>query len=103
MNNIEDLLNKVNNKILNEECVKEYFRLKKIIESDEQILNLEKKAQEHQKLMCQNKNNDEIYFKEKALYEKYTSELESNPIVQNFNLIKKEVNSLLIDIRDFLS
>jgi len=103
MNNLEELLNKVNDEILNEECVKEYFHLKKIIESDQQILDLEKKAQEHQKLMCQNKNNDEIYFKEKALYEKYTSELESNPIIQNFNFIKKEVNSLLIDIRDFLS
>ena len=103
MNNLEELLNKVNEEILNEECVKEYFRLKKIIESDVEILGLEKKAQEHQKLMCQNKNNDEIYFKEKELYEKYSSELENNPIVQNFNLIKKEVNSLLIDIRDFLS
>jgi len=103
MNNLEEILNKVNDEILNEECVKEYFRLKKIIESDQQILDLEKKVQEHQKLMCQNKNNDEIYFKEKALYEKYTSELEANPIVQNFNCIKKEVNSLLIDIRDFLS
>lgn len=103
MNNLEELLNKINDEILNEECVKEYFRLKKIIESDEEILSLEKKAQVHQKLMCQNKNNDEIYFKEKELYEKYSSELENNPIVQNFNLIKKEVNSLLIDIRDFLS
>lgn len=103
MNNIEELLNKVNDEILNEESVKEYFRLKKIIESDEEILNLEKKTQKHQKLMCQNKNYDEIYFKEKELYEKYSSELENNPIVQNFNLIKKEVNSLLIDIRDFLS
>lgn len=103
MNNLEQLLNKVNDEILNEECVKEYFRLKKIIGEDDEILDLEKNAQKHQKLMCQNKNNDEIYFKEKELYEKYSSELENNPIVQNFNFIKKEVNSLLIDIRDFLS
>lgn len=103
MNNLEQLLSKVNDEILNEGCVKEYFRLKKIIEEDDEILDLEKKAQKHQKLMCQNKNNDEIYFKEKELYEKYSSELENNPIVQNFNFIKKEVNSLLIDIRDFLS
>ena len=103
MDNIEKLLKEVSDRLNDEECVKEYFRLKEIINNDSNLKRLDKEVREHQKKMCEFQNDDEIYFKEKALYESSLKELEDNPIYQNFNEVKKEVNSLLIEIRDFLS
>ena len=103
MDNIEVLLKEVSDRLNEQDCVKEYFRLKKIIETDEELKRLDKEVREHQKKMCEFQNDDEIYFKEKALYESSLKELESNPVYINFNEVKKEVNALLIDMRDFLS
>ena len=103
MNNIETLLKEVSDKLFNYPCVKEYFRLKDIIENDEKISSLEKEVREHQKLMCEHQNEDERYFKEKELYESKLAELQANPIIQNFEEVKKEVNALLNEVRDILN
>ena len=103
MNNLEELLEEVNEEILEQKCVQEFFHLKKIIDNDEEIKRLDKEVRFHQRKMCEYQNNDDLYFKEKALYEESLNKLESNPIYSNFNEIKKEVNALLLDIRDFLS
>ena len=103
MNNIDELLKEVKEKIDNEECVKEYFRLKKIIESDEELASLDKEVRFHQKEMCRYENNDEIYFKEKKLYEDSLAKLETNPIYLNFIEIKKEVNALLKEVAEVLN
>lgn len=103
MNDIEILLKEVKESLHNNETVKEYFRLKEIIEHDEEIKQLEKDIRHHQKKMCEYQNNDELYFKEKAIYEELSNKLESNPVYVNFNEVKSEINTLLIDIRDFLS
>ena len=102
MNDVDKLLLEVKDKINNEPIVQEYFRLKAILEKDEDILELEKQVRFHQKKMCENTSNDEIYFEEKKLYEGYLSKLENNPIYSNFILIKNEVNAFLLDIRDIL-
>lgn len=103
MNNIEQLLEEVKTELYNEDLVKEFFRLKQIIENDSEINSLSKEVNFHQRKMCENQNNDEIYFKEKALYEEALNKLENNPIYINFQEVKSEINKLLIDIRDFLS
>ena len=102
MNNVEELLKEVKEQLSNEECVKEYFRLKKIIEEDEELKELDKSIRFHQNEMCKHQNEDEIYFKEKALYEELLAKLEAHPIYANFNEVKKEVNALLIDIKNIL-
>ena len=103
MTNLDELLLEVNNKLNEEECVKEYLRLKKIISNDEDIKRLDKEVREHQRKMCEHQNEDDIYFKEKALYEKALKELESNPIYVDFIEAKKEVTTLLMDVRDYLN
>lgn len=103
MNKIEELLKEVKDKLNDEPCVKEYFRLKEVIDNDKELQELDKKMRLHQKEMCEHQDNDEIYFKEKELYESYLTKIESNPIYINFNEVKKEVNALLIEMRDFLS
>lgn len=102
MNNIDEVLKEVDECLSNEPSIKEYFRLKEIISNDKELMKLDSLVREHQTKMCQNQNNDEIYFKEKALYERYLSELEANPIYQNFNEVKKEVNKLLLEIKNYL-
>lgn len=103
MDKIEEKLQEVKTQLFNNPSVKEYFRLKDIVENDKTIKELNNLIKLHQKLMCQNKNNDEIYFKEKELYETNLKLLESNPIYINYNEIKEEVNSLLVEVRDTLN
>ena len=102
MNDINELLLEVNKNLNDEPCVKEYFRLKKVIEGDKELIELDKLVREHQTLMCKSQDNDEIYFKEKELYETYLNQLNSNPIYQNFEQVKKEVNALLKEMKDYL-
>ena len=100
MTDIEKVTLDIKEELYSEECVKEYFRLKSIIENDEEINKLQEEVRVHQKAMCENMNNDEIYFKEKALYEEAHSKLDSNPIVINFNNVKEEVTNLLRMIKE---
>lgn len=103
MDNVETLLNEVSEKLFNYPCVKEYFRLKTIIENDKELSSLEKEVREHQKAMCEHQNEDEIYFKEKELYETKLATLGANPIIQNFEEVKKEVNALLVEVQEILN
>ena len=103
MNNIDELLSSLKEELYNEECVKEYFYYKKIIENDPSIKELDEQVRFHQKEMCKNKDNDEIYFKEKAIYEELKAKFDNNPILINYQIAKDEVFSLLVDIKKLLS
>ena len=103
MTNIDEVLNELKKELFNETCVKEYFYYKDLLEKDETIKKLDEDVRFHQKEMCRNKDNNEIYFKEKALYEELKSKLESNPILINYQIAKEEVFSLLVDIKHILS
>ena len=102
MSRIEELLEEVNDQLNEEPCVKEYFRLKQVIENDKELVELDKLVREHQTLMCKAQDNDEVYFKEKELYETYLNQLNNNPVYQNFEEVKKEVNALLKEMKDYL-
>ena len=103
MTNFEDSLNKFKDELFNEDCVKEYFYYKNLAENDESIKKLDEEVRFHQKEMCRNKDNNEAYFKEKALYEELKEKLDSNPILVNYQIAKEEVFSLLVDIKHILS
>ncbi len=102
MNKFEEALETVKNELFNEKCVKEYFYYKNIVENDATIIELDKQAKFHQKEMCKNKDNEEKYLSEKALYEKHQKELDNNPILNNYKIAKDEVFSLLVDIKHIL-
>ena len=103
MNKLDELLSSFKEELYKEECVKEYFHYKNLVESDTSIKELDEQVRFHQKEMCRNKDNDEIYFKEKVLYEELKSKLEQNPILVNYQIVKEEVFSLLVDIKHILS
>ena len=103
MNKFEKTLEEFKKELFNEQCVKEYFYYKDLVEKDESIKKLDEEARFHQKEMCKNKDNNEVYFKEKALYEEYKNKLDNNPVLINYQIAKEEVFSLLVDIKHILS
>ena len=103
MNNIDELVSSLKAELYNEECVKEYFYYKKIVDSDPTIKELDDQVRFHQKEMCKNKDNDEVYFREKAIYEDLKKKFDNNPILINYQIARDEVFSLLVDIKKLLS
>ena len=103
MTELEYTLKQFKDELFNEPCVKEYFYYKNLVENDESIKQLDEEVRFNQKEMCKNKNNDEKYFEEKALYEQLKNKLDSNPILVNYQIAKEEVFSLLVDIKHILS
>ena len=103
MNKIDELISSLKEELYNEECVKEYFYYKKLVENDPDIKVLDEQVRFHQKEMCKNKDNDEIYFKEKEIYEELKKQFDSNPVLINYQIVKDEVFSLLVDIKKLLS
>ena len=103
MNKIDELVSSLKEELYNEECVKEYFYYKNQVENDPDIRALDEQVRFHQKEMCKNKNNDEIYFKEKEIYEELKKRFDSNPVLINYQIAKDEVFSLLVDIKKLLS
>ena len=103
MNSFDELISSLKEELYNEECVKEYFYYKQIVENDASIKELDEQVRFHQKEMCRNKGNDEIYFKEKALYEELKKKFDNNPVLINYQIARDEVFSLLVDIKKLLS
>ena len=95
-------LDEFKEELFNERCVKEYFYYKNLVDKDESIKKLDEEVRFHQKEMCKNKDNNELYFKEKALYEELKNKLDNNPILINYQIAREEVFSLLVDIKHIL-
>lgn len=102
MSDFNKTLNEFKEELFNEQCVKEYFYYKNLVDKDESIKKLDEEVRFHQKEMCKNKDNNELYFKEKALYEELKSKLDNNPILINYQIAREEVFSLLVDIKHIL-
>ena len=103
MNKIDELISSISDELKQEECVKQYFYYKNIVENDEELKKLDSDVRFHQKEMCKNKNNPDVFEKEKALYEELKDKLDNNPILINYQIAKDEVFSLLVDIKNVLS
>lgn len=103
MTDFELALKEVEEKLYEEPIIKEYFRLKEIIDNDKELQELDKEMRLHQKRMCEFENDDKIYFKEKKQYEKCLKEIESNPIYINFTEVKNDVNTLLKEVRNAIN
>ena len=103
MNRIDELLSSLKEELQNEECIKQYFYYKNLVEKDASLKALDEEVRFHQKEMCRNKDNNEVYFKEKAIYEELKNKLDQHPILINYQIAKDEVFSLLVDIKNLLS
>lgn len=99
MNEIEHALKDVKEELYSLPIVQEYLRLAKIVKNDESLSKLDKEIRMHQKKMCENLDNEEVYFKEKEAYESLTKKLNENPIYQNYLNVRSEVMDLLKEIK----
>lgn len=102
MNKVNDALLDVKNELYSDPIVQEYFRLLNLIKNDEYLTKLDKEMREHQKKMCENMNDDEIYHQEKDAYEASLNELKNNPLYLNFKTVEEEVINLLNEVKDTL-
>ena len=102
MNEFESQLEKCQKLLYDEPIVKEYFRLKKIVQSDPELVKLDKEIHQHQNLMCVHKNDDEIYQNEKRIYDEELAQFKSNPLVENYFQVREEVYALLNEAREIL-
>ena len=102
MSKVDDSLLEVKKELYSDPIIVEYFHLKELINKDEYLTKLDKSMREHQKKMCENITNDDVYLKEKAAYESCLNELKNNPLYINFENIKEEVLNLLNQVKDAL-
>lgn len=98
MNEVEKKLEIVKDELYSNPLVLEYFRLKKAIEDDEELMELDKKIRTLQKELCyknkkENIDNNESYVALKARFD-------NNPLVINYNKVKEEVLNLLNEIKE---
>lgn len=102
MNEFETQLEKCQKLLYDEPIVKEYFRLKTIVQHDSELVKLDKEIHQHQNLMCVHKNDEEIYQNEKRIYEEQLAQFKSNPLVENYFQVREEVYSLLNEVKEIL-
>lgn len=83
------------------DSVKLYFKLKDEIKNSNEINKLQNdiiKAKKQLALSFGTSNYDE----NKIRYEKLTNEYYSHPLIMNFEVVKEEINSLLLMIEKYL-
>ena len=102
MSEFENQLERCQKLLYNEPIVKEYFRLRKIVQSDKELVRLDKEIHHHQQLMCVHKNDDEIYFNEKKIYEEELAQFKANPLVENYFQVREEVYALLNEVKEII-
>lgn len=102
MSDVDIALKELQSELLEQPIVQEYFRLSKLVKEDPNLSMWDKFMREHQKKMGENLNNDDVYFKEKAEYEKYLALLQNDPLLANYEAVKNEVANLLEEIKKVL-
>ncbi len=102
MNSLEKQLEKVKNMLFEQESVKTYFSLKMQIEQNEELKTLRENIKYHAQEMTKNINHDEVYLKNKKLYEENLKAYNTHPLVIDFNQVSEEVQNLLEQLKHIL-
>ena len=102
MSKIENKIKEIKQEIQNEECVKEYYRLKKIIKEDKALYSLDMDIKRLQKQMCENRKNEEIFSSLNKEYDSKVKEFETNPLIIDYKISEVEVRNYLLQIKDIL-
>ena len=102
MTDFENQLDICQKLLYDEPIVKEYFRLKNIVQNDSKLSLLDKEIHQRQHLMCIHKNDEDIYQNEKKIYDAQMAEFKSNPLVENYFQVREEVFSLLNEVKEIL-
>lgn len=99
----EKQLEIVRDNLFNDPIVAEYFLLKKQIENDSYLTDLHNNIVIYAKIMTTNINDDQIYFENKEKYERELEKYNSHPLIVDFKEISKEVNMLLLQLKNIIN
>ncbi|MCH5171329.1 MAG: YlbF family regulator [Erysipelotrichales bacterium] len=102
MSNFDSQLEKLKDKLFDQESVKTYFSLKSQIEQSTELNELRNKIRYYAQEMTKNMDDDETYFKNKELYERVLSEYNEHPLVVDYNVVAEEVNNLLKQLKNII-
>lgn len=94
MNNLYSKADDINKELKEMSLVKEYLHYKELLDNDDYLTQLKNKILFLQKCNATNEEKEE-YFKLKKEYD-------NNPIVANYNLLKKEIKELKDEVRSLL-
>lgn len=102
-NEFEKQLEIVHENLFNDPIVAEYFSLKKQIENDSYLTDLHNNIVIYAKAMITNINDDQVYFENKEKYERELEKYYSHPLIVDFKEISKEVNMLLLQLKNIIN
>lgn len=94
MNNLYSKADDINKELKEMPLVKEYLHYKELLENDETLTQMKNKI-----LFLQKCNPTD---EEKEEYFKLKKEYENNPIVANYNSLKKDIKELKDEVRSLL-
>lgn len=100
---LKDKAIELNKWLLSQEVVIEYKKYERLIKSNPQISIQEKKLKELQKEIVNKKYKDEDCLEVIKEYELLKKDFFSNPIVNNYLLLKEEVNQLIQQVNTIIN
>lgn len=88
---------------LDQDIVKQYFALEKKISNDESLLKLQEDLKIAQKNLALSINDNLKHKENLKIYLSLKNELENNPMVVNYNLLKEEIYNRLKNLQEKLN
>ena len=102
MNKVEEELLKTKESLFSLPQVKEYLRVRDLVNKDQEIASLRQNVIKYRKEMKDNFGNDDAYFLAKQKLEETEKKLNSHPLIVNFENLKEEILDLLNEVKTIL-
>ncbi|MFA7378549.1 MAG: YlbF family regulator [Erysipelotrichia bacterium] len=102
MTDLQKSLLTLKEEINNNDLVKEYFRIRNLVEKNEEINSLKKKINDAQVKLSLSMGEQENHSANKKVYEQLVIKYESHPLIANFLSLQIELRVFLQNIADLL-
>ncbi len=83
--------------------VRAFLSARQEINGNAELMDLDQKRREAQRLMGLHLNEADSYQRYRDLYDEYTKRYEEHPLIKNYEYLKESVSLLLNQIKDILS
>lgn len=103
MSKVEDKAKELNNWLLNQELIKEYKKYETLIKKHPEISKQQKTLKAMQKKIVIEKSKDHDCSSLIHEYELMKEQYYNNPIVNNYIVLKEEVNNLIQQINNIIN
>lgn len=100
---IIELVENINDDLKEYECIKEYRKLKALIDKDEYIKNLKKEIDNAKKNLVHEIRDINSYSLAKDHYLSLKKQFDEHPLIKNYLTVKEECYDLLKEVATILS